>query len=522
MVASMLAAMHASVNNSKQPAPTTLARILFVGDVVGPLGLTTIETLLPGLRREHGVDFCVANGENAVDSGAGIDPASAARLFDAGVDVITSGNHAYDAPGAADLFASGAPVVRPENLAGPRSGSAGVVVEHGGIKLGVVNVIGSHEGVVPNSVCDDAERAVGELMRTADLIMVDVHASWPAEKLAVAWVLDGRVCAVVGTHTHVPTADARLLPRGTAYISDVGMTGARDSLIGFHPQGMIRQIQRPGPALPAPVTSGEGVLMGVLITVTIDGRAVAIEPLQAHADAIGSGLPKRRATGREPVRARDPRPAGLPAAAVFDCDGLLIDSAACWRLAYERVLAADGRSLDGELLVRLNGASVRAAASALGIATETLHDELRLTFETGPLSARPGAHALLAQLRGRLPMAVATNAPHELVALALRRVGLSAYLPIIVSADGRRGKPAPDVYLAACERLGVRPDRAVALEDSPVGAAAAQAAGLRLIYVPSAERGTVLPDVEAQRLDDDAVLVELSCTTAHRANGTDK
>ena len=210
------------------------------------------------------------------------------------------------------------------------------------------------------------------------------------------------------------------------------------------------------------------------------------------------------------------RPTALPAAAVFDCDGLLVDSAECWRLAYERVLALDGRLLDGDLLVRLNGASVPGAAAALGVATETLHAELRATFETGPLSACPGAHALLTQLRGRLPMAVATNAPQELVALALRRVGLADYLPIVISADGRRGKPAPDVYLTACARLGVRPTRAVAFEDSPIGATAARAAGLWLVYVPSAERGSVLPDLEAQRLDDEAILAAFSCTTTQR------
>jgi HAD superfamily hydrolase (TIGR01509 family) len=195
----------------------------------------------------------------------------------------------------------------------------------------------------------------------------------------------------------------------------------------------------------------------------------------------------------------------LPAAAVFDCDGLLIDSAACWRLAYERVLAIDGRSLDEELLERLNGSSVPAAASALRVTSDALHAELRLAFQAGPLSARPGAHALLTQLHGRLPMAVATNAPRELVALALERAGLGAYLTVIASADTLPEKPAPAIYLAACELLGAHPTRAVALEDSPIGAAAAKAAGLRLIYIPSAERGTVQPDVEAQRLDDEAV-----------------
>lgn len=203
----------------------------------------------------------------------------------------------------------------------------------------------------------------------------------------------------------------------------------------------------------------------------------------------------------------------LPAAAVFDCDGLLVDSAECWRLAYERVLAHDGRSLDREMLIKLNGASVSGAASALQVPAATLRAELRATFETGPLAVRPGARRLLARLRGRLPTAVATNAPRELVALALQRVGLGADLPIIISADGGPGKPAPDVYLAACKRLRVPSHRAVALEDSPVGAAAAQAAGMQLVYIPSAEQGDVVPDVQARRLDDDAVLTALGCVS---------
>jgi len=293
-VASMLAGMDALPTDDRRHAANGgLARILFVGDVVGPLGLITVATLLPSLRLEHEVDFCVANGENAVDSGAGIDPASAARLLAAGVDAITTGNHAYDAPGAAELLASGVPVVRPENLSGPPCGRTGVVLERHGIKLGVVNIIGSQEGVVPNRAREDAESAVAELAQDADLIVVDVHTSWPAEKLAIAWILDGRVCAVVGTHTHVPTADARVLPGGTAYISDVGMTGARDSLIGFRPEDMVLQIQQATPPPPTPASSGEGVLMGVLITATTAGRAVAIEPLTAHADAIGDGDPER-------------------------------------------------------------------------------------------------------------------------------------------------------------------------------------------------------------------------------------
>jgi metallophosphoesterase (TIGR00282 family) len=268
-----------------------LARVLFVGDVVGPLGLATVEALLPELRVAHSIDLCVANGENAIDSGAGLDRACAERLLAAGVDAITTGNHAYDAPGAIDLHASELPVVRPQNLAGPGCGRESVVVERDGLRLGVVNVIGAPEGAAPSPACEDARRAVAGLAADADLILVDVHASWPAEKLAVAWVLDGQVCAVVGTHTHVPTADARVLPGGTAYVSDVGMTGARDSLIGFRPEDVVRQIRQAGSPLPAPESSGEGVLMGVLITATIDGRAVGIEPVSAATGSrIGVGV----------------------------------------------------------------------------------------------------------------------------------------------------------------------------------------------------------------------------------------
>lgn len=465
----------------KQPATNVLARILFVGDVVGPLGLETAEALLPRLCDQHSVDFVVANGENAFANGAGIDNTCAGRLLAAGVDVITTGNHAYDAPDATRLLASDVPIIRPTNLAGSGSGRASIVVEHAGIRLGVVNVIGANEGVAPIAGCADARDAVDAMCSEADLILVDVHASWPAEKLALAWTLDGQVCAVLGTHTHVPTADARLLPNGTAYISDVGMTGAQASLIGFHPDDMLRQIHDADAPAPAPITDGDGILMAVLVTATTDGRASNIE----------------RITGRYPNDHQQ-----TPAAAVFDCDGLLIDSAACWQQAYERVL---GRPLNPELLADLNGASVPDAAATLGVPVQRLQAALHEAFATGPLTSRPGAHELLARLDGRLPIAVATNAPRDLAVVALDRVGLSPYLPIIVSADGGPGKPAPDVYLAACTRLGVPPHRAVAVEDSPTGATAAQAAGMRLIYIPSVDPGAVTADVHATGLNEHPV-----------------
>jgi HAD superfamily hydrolase (TIGR01509 family) len=213
------------------------------------------------------------------------------------------------------------------------------------------------------------------------------------------------------------------------------------------------------------------------------------------------------------VRVGDGAP-GSVQAAVFDCDGLLVDSAACWRLAYERVLAREDRTLDRALLGSLNGASVRSAAMALRVDAPALQAELRLAFERAPLAACAGAQALLARLRGRLALAVATNAPCELVGIALQRVGLSAYLPVVVGAEALPEKPAPDVYLAACEALAVEPARAFALEDSPVGATAALAAGLRLIYIPSGERGAVPADVRARRLDDEVVFAALGVRCA--------
>ena len=290
--------MISTVGTARWSKTGVLARILFIGDVVGPLGLATVEALLPGLRADREVDFVIANGENSVDNGAGISPATTRRLLAAGVDIITTGNHAHDGPGAPELFSTEARVVRPDNLAGPPVGSASAVLERYGIKLGVANVIGSREGVIPHAVRADANAALKPLLKTADVIVLDIHTAWPAEKLALATTLDGQVCAVVGTHTHIPTADAQVLTGGTAYISDVGMTGARDSLIGFRSQDMIRQMEQAAPAHPAPVIDGDGVLMAVLITAACDGRALSIEPLIEHAP-----LPSNTADGvRSPDR----------------------------------------------------------------------------------------------------------------------------------------------------------------------------------------------------------------------------
>lgn len=269
-------------SNNHQPSPTgALARILFIGDVVGPLGMETVEALLPALRAEHELDFVIANGENSVESGAGIDLRTARRLIAAGVDVITTGNHAHDAEASDELYRSELPVVRPDNLPGPSAGRPCVTVERYGLRLGVANVIGATEGHLADRVHEDIQTALRPLA-DADVIVLDVHGSWPAEKLAIATMLDGRVGAVVGTHTHVPTADARLLENRTGYITDVGMTGARDSVIGFRPDDMVKQLGDVAKQPPAPATLGDGVLSAVLVTADVDGHARSISALTTH------------------------------------------------------------------------------------------------------------------------------------------------------------------------------------------------------------------------------------------------
>lgn len=501
-------------NNHRLPSTGALARILFVGDVVGPLGMEIVEALLPGLRAAQELDFVIANGENCVENGAGIDLTTARRLLAAGVDVITTGNHAHDADASDELYHSGLPVIRPDNLPGSNVGQPYLTVERYGLSLGVANVIGGKDGHVSDRVVEDIKQALRPLAGNADVMVLDIHASWPAEKLAIATLLDGQVGAVVGTHTHVPTADAQILDGGTAYITDVGMTGARDSVIGFRPEEMVKQLGDAAQHLPLPATLGDGVLNAVLITAAIDGRALSINPLTMNHERS-----RRTPTAHHtPTAIASPATADGPlvpaSAAIFDCDGLLVDSAPAWRRAYERVLADQHRHLDPDIPTRLNGASVQVAASALEVDADDLYKALVATFREHRFTALAGARALLSSINRRIPTAIATNAPIELVELALGSAGLSTSMPI-VSADRMRGKPAPDVYLAACALLEVTPEDAVALEDSPIGAAAAKAAGLRLVYVPSPGQAAVGSDLTVNRLDDSQVLALLGIVDGH-------
>jgi metallophosphoesterase (TIGR00282 family) len=207
-----------------------LTAILFVGDVVGRAGRRLVRTMLGDLRAELGADFVVLNGENA-SGGIGITPKHADELFAAGADVITLGNHTYRHREAWPYLEARREIIRPANFLPTQPGRGTALVERAGVTLGVVNLAGNlfmgHAAPALLAI-DDALREVSG----ADQVLVDMHAEATSEKVALGWHLDGRVTAVVGTHTHVPTADARVLPGGTAYITDVGMTGARGGVIG--------------------------------------------------------------------------------------------------------------------------------------------------------------------------------------------------------------------------------------------------------------------------------------------------
>ena len=214
-----------------------MTAILFIGDVVARTGRRVVRELLPGLREEQGLDWVVANGENAA-GGIGITPKEADELFGAGVDVITLGNHTYRHREVWPYLDTQDRILRPANFLTSQPGRGTCVVERDGASLGVVNLSGNlfmQAGSPALVTIDDALREV----EGAEHVLVDMHAEATSEKIALGWYLDGRVTAVVGTHTHVPTADGRVLPGGTAYITDVGMTGARGGVIGVRREQSI-------------------------------------------------------------------------------------------------------------------------------------------------------------------------------------------------------------------------------------------------------------------------------------------
>jgi 2',3'-cyclic-nucleotide 2'-phosphodiesterase len=222
-------------------APEAQVSILFVGDVVGGIGRHTLIECLQALRERHQFTFVVVNGENAA-GGLGITPKIARSIFAAGVDVITLGNHAYHRREVYPYLDEEPRILRPANYLRCQPGRGACVVESAsGVKLGVVNLSGNIFVSAGKPAFIEIESALREI-EGADHILVDMHAEATSEKVGLGWHLDGRVTAVVGTHTHIPTADGRVLPNGTAYITDVGMTGPRGGVIGVRKEQAIESM----------------------------------------------------------------------------------------------------------------------------------------------------------------------------------------------------------------------------------------------------------------------------------------
>ena len=235
-------------------------KILFIGDIFGRPGRNIVREKLKGLVRENSIDLVLANGENAA-AGFGITPALAEDLFELGIDVMTTGNHIWDKREIIDYFksADGNPhsparrLLRPANYAPELPGHGFYEGRKNDVAYAVINL----QGRVFMSSNDDPFRKSDELLKQikAKIVFVDIHAEATSEKIALGWYLDGRVTAVVGTHTHVPTADERVLPGGTAYITDVGMSGPYDGVIGVNKEQIITRFLNNMPARFEPATS---------------------------------------------------------------------------------------------------------------------------------------------------------------------------------------------------------------------------------------------------------------------------
>ena len=259
-------------------------KLLFVGDVVGGIGRRTLAALLPGIRDAHEPDFVVVNGENAA-GGVGITQKTARELLETGADAITLGNHAFRHREVYELLDHESRIVRPANYPKGSPGRGHTVVERDGMRLGVVNLSGMLYLAAVRSPFADADAALSDLTGRADAVLIDMHAEATSEKVAMGWHVDGRATACVGTHTHVATADARVLPGGTAYVTDVGMTGPRGGVIGVKRELALERFLTMT-NVRFETSDDDPWLNGVLVEADADGRATSIEQLLLPAEGV--------------------------------------------------------------------------------------------------------------------------------------------------------------------------------------------------------------------------------------------
>ncbi|MGO9246095.1 MAG: TIGR00282 family metallophosphoesterase [Verrucomicrobiia bacterium] len=259
-------------------------KILFIGDVVGKPGRRAVATLVPRLREERDIDFVIANGENSAH-GAGLTASTVDALLTSGVDVITSGDHVWDQKEVYEVIEREPRLLRPLNFPPSAPGKGSTVVRLDGLPpVGVLNLIG--RVFMPNTDCPfrAAEAEVARLLTQTKIIIVDLHAEATSEKIAMGRFLDGKVSAVIGTHTHVATADEHVLPKGTAYLSDAGMCGPHDSVLGRDVGAVLQRFLTQMPQK-MEVAEGDVALCGAIIDVDeTTGRARSIERIRIPCD----------------------------------------------------------------------------------------------------------------------------------------------------------------------------------------------------------------------------------------------
>ena len=258
-------------------------RLLCLGDVVGQAGRSLLKPALKRLVRRHQPHLIVVNGENAA-AGAGLTPRTADEIFRAGADVITSGNHIWSRRDILPYLETTERLLRPANYADPCPGGGVCIVEASdGTPVAVINLIGRLFMDPVDDPFRTADAILDEIRGRAQVVVVDFHAEATSEKVALGWYLDGRVSAVVGTHTHVATADERVLPAGTAYVTDLGMSGPYDSVIGVNRDAAIERFMTQRPVRLSPA-EGDVRVCGVLIEVSsADGKAQSISRIEERA-----------------------------------------------------------------------------------------------------------------------------------------------------------------------------------------------------------------------------------------------
>lgn len=251
-------------------------KVLFIGDIFGNPGRKAVKEIVPALRREKGIDICIANAENSA-AGSGITYVIAQEIYKSGVDVITMGNHTWSKKEILNFIDNDSKIIRPANYASGLPGQGSAIIDTPAGKIGIISLIGRVYMEPADCPFRIADAEIEKVKQHTKTIFVDFHAEATSEKCALAWYLDGRVSAVVGTHTHVQTSDERILPCGTSFITDVGMTGPYEGIIGVEKDLIIDKFIK-GMPVKFDVASGEVQFNAVIIEFEDKkGRTVSIE-----------------------------------------------------------------------------------------------------------------------------------------------------------------------------------------------------------------------------------------------------